>query len=303
MKNGEMWHDDSGNPVQAHGGCIIKHGGTWYWHGENKGVDNVSGTTRVPFAGVACYTSPNLRDWHFEGNVLEPNVGDPQSPLHTSRICERPKVIYNRKNNNFVLWMHLDNEDYSFARAGVAISDSPAGPFRFLAARHANRADCRDMTVFQDTDGAAYLVHSGDWNKTLYISQLNDDFTDFTGLYCKILIDQEREAPALFRHEKRYYMVSSGCTGWRPNSMLYATSPRLLSGALWKLIDNPCSGPGYRETFRGQSAYIFSISEKPYLLLDHWKPENLKQSGYSILPIFMDGEFMEIPWRDSFEGE
>jgi hypothetical protein len=85
--------------------------------------------------------------------------------------------------------------------------------------------------------------------------------------------------------------------------MLYAASPHLLSGSLWKLIDNPCSGSGYRKTFQGQSAWIFSINGKPYLLLDHWKPENLRQSGYSILPVFIDDDFMEIPWRDSFEGE
>ena len=298
-----MWFDDSGNPIQAHGGCIIPYEGMWYWYGENKGVDNVPGTARVPFTGISCYVSSNLRDWHFAGNVLEADQHDSASPLHRSSVCERPKVIYNQKDRRFVLWMHLDNENYSFARAGVAVSGSPTGPFQFLGARHANRTDCRDMTVFQDTDGRAYLVHSGDWNKTLYISQLNDEYTDFTGLYCKTMIDQEREAPALFFHDKRYYMVTSGCTGWRPNSMLYSISPHLLCGALWKLIDNPCSGPEYRKTFQGQSACIFSIGGKPCLLLDHWKPENLRQSGYSILPIFIDGDFMEIPWRDFFDGE
>jgi hypothetical protein len=303
MKNGEMWYDDRGNPIQAHGGCIIKYNGRWYWYGENKGVDNVPGTTRVPFIGVSCYTSSNLRDWHFEGNALEADRHDPASPLHTSKVCERPKVLYNQKNNRFVLWAHLDNENYSFARAGVAVADSPAGPFRFLAARHANRTDCRDMTVFQDLDGGACLVHIGDWNKTLYISQLNDEYTDFTGLYCKTMIDQEREAPALFRQNNRYYLVTSGCTGWRPNSILYSASPHLFCGGLWKLIDNPCSGPEYRKTFRGQSACIFSIEGKPHLLLDHWNPENLRDSGYSILPVFIDGDFMEIPWRDYFEGE
>jgi hypothetical protein len=263
----------------------------------------VPGTTRVPFVGIACYSSSSLRDWHFEGNVLEADRHDPLSILHTSRVCERPKVIYNQKNRCFVLWMHLDNENYSFARAGVAVSASPTGPFQFLAARHVNCTDCRDMTVFQDTDGTACLVHSGDWNKTLYISRLNDDYTDFTGLYCKTMIDQAREAPALFCHDKRYYMLTSGCTGWRPNSMLYSISPQLLCGSLWKLIDNPCSGPEYRKTFRGQSAYVFSVNGKPYLLLDHWKPENLRQSGYSILPVIIEGDFMEIPWQDSFEGE
>jgi hypothetical protein len=95
MKNGEIWLDDSGAPIQAHGGCIIKHEEKWYWYGENKGVDNVPNRNQVPFIGIACYMSSNLRDWHFAGNVLEADQHDPASPLHTSKICERPKVIYN----------------------------------------------------------------------------------------------------------------------------------------------------------------------------------------------------------------
>jgi hypothetical protein len=301
MKNGSIWLDDKGIPIQAHGGCIIKHGDTWYWYGENKGSENLPGKTQVPFIGISCYSSYNLRDWHFEKNVLEANKSDTGDPLYSSMVCERPKVIYNKKNDNFVLWAHLDNENYSFARAGVAVSDSPTGSFNFLAARHVNRVDCRDMTVFQDVDGKTYLLHSGDWNKTLYISQLNDDFTDFTGFFCKAMIDQEREAPAIVYHEGLYYMVTSGCTGWEPNSMLYSTSPQLLCGPLWKLIDSPCTGPHYRKSFGAQSSYIFSIDGEPFLLLDHWKPENLQQSGYSILPIYIKNGYIEIPWRDYFQ--
>lgn len=299
MKNGIIWQDDQGVPIQAHGGCIIRHDGIWYWYGENKGVENTPGSAQVPFVGVSCYSSKDLETWRFEGNVLEADKSG-QSPLHTSKVCERPKVLYNSKNHNFVLWMHLDNKNYSFARAGVAVSDSPTGKFRFVEARHANGVDCRDMTLFQDGDNSAYLLHSGDWNKTMYISQLNDDFTDFTGLFCKTMIDQAREAPAMLYHKGLYYMVTSGCTGWRQNSMLYSVSPQLLCGPRWRLIDNPCSGPGYRRTFGAQSTWIFYVDEQPYLLLDHWKPDNLRESGYSILPIQIDGDYMEISWQDNF---
>ena len=302
MKNGSLWYDDRGVPIQAHGGCIIEHDGIWYWYGENKDIDNLPGLTMVPFVGISCYSSVDLVNWHFEGNVLQANKDDPNNPMHVSKICERPKVIYNEKTRSFVLWMHLDNRGYSFARAGVAIARSPAGPFDFLGVRHVNRTDCRDMTVFRDTDGTAYLLHSGDWNKTMYISQLNGNFTDFTGFYTKAMIDQEREAPAILYHDGLYYMVTSGCTGWVPNSALYGISPNLASGARWKLIDNPCEGPDYRKTFKGKSAYIFFAGGLPYLMLDHWKPQNLRESGYSILRIYMDNGTMKIPWQDAFKG-
>ena len=37
FENGKVWLNDAGVPIQAHGGCIIPHGGMWYWYGEHKG--------------------------------------------------------------------------------------------------------------------------------------------------------------------------------------------------------------------------------------------------------------------------
>ena len=67
MKNGQIWQDADGNDIQAHGGCIIKHGDTYYWYGEHKGGENkitlfVSGqeVSRVDVIGISCYTSKDL---------------------------------------------------------------------------------------------------------------------------------------------------------------------------------------------------------------------------------------------------
>lgn len=300
MKNNTLWLDDNGLPIQAHGGCIIEFDNRFYWYGEHKGAENVPGKTQVPFIGISCYSSEDLKSWHYEGLMIKADQTDEQSELHPSRVCERPKVIYNAATKKYVMWFHLDREDYSYAKTGVAVSDNPAGPFTYLGVRHANYKDSRDMTLYCDGDGVAYLVHSSDWNKTLYFSRLTDDYTDFTGFYTKALIDQEREAPALFYKNGLYYLISSGCTGWQPNSALYAVSRHLLSG--WKLVDNPCTGIDSRKTFYAQSTFVFTIKGQEYLLLDHWKPENLKESGYSILPIHTDGDYMEIPWQEDFNS-
>jgi len=157
------------------------------------------------------------------------------------------------------------------------------------------------MTLFQDVDGTAYLVHSKDWNKTMNIARLNDSYTDVDGFYISVLKDQEREAPALCYHEGIYYMVTSGCTGWAPNSALFATCPHLLGQ--WKLIDNPCEGPDYRITYHAQSTYIFEAKGQKYLMFDHWIPNNLKKSGYTILPItFNADKTMTVCWQDEWKG-
>ena len=304
MKNGTCWLDDSGRPIQAHGGMIARFGEKWYWYGENKDGPTLRTQSvghRVDVVGVSCYSSHNLVDWHYEGLALGTRPDDPNHPLHPSMVVERPKVLFCEKTGRYVMWFHSDTPDYVSARAGCAISDTPEGPFEFLFATQPNRRDCRDINVYQDpVSGKAYVIHSGDWNHTLYFSELNDEYTGFTGNCFAQLVDQTREGGTVCLHDGVYYCVSSGCTGWLPNPTLYATTRFLTTPML--LVDNPCEGPRYRTTFDGQSTYIFEANSVFYLMLDHWKPEKLSESGYSILPIDFSGGRMTIRWREEFNG-
>lgn len=301
MKNGAIWKDIDGNDIQAHGGCIIEHRGVYYWYGENKGADNVPGTRRVDVIGVSCYSSSDLVNWKYEGLIFESNKDDKESPVHYTKVLERPKVIYNENTGKFVLWMHVDRADYTYAGVGIAISDTPTGKFKLIGVKVPNRQDSRDMTVYKDVDGRAYLVHSKDWNKTMNIARLTEDYTDLDGMYASVLIDQEREAPALFFLDGMYYMITSGCTGWDANAALFARCEHLLGK--WKLIDNPCRGDNADKTFFGQSTYIFEAGGRFYLMLDHWKPNELRNSGYSILPITIDSDQnLTVTWQDEWKG-
>ncbi len=299
MKNGQMWLDDAGNPIQAHGGNIIKYENKWYWYGEHKGAQNCPGLQRVDFIGISCYSSENLLDWHYEGLALEAAAAGSGHMLEPQNVIERPKVVYNKKTDQFVMWFHADTADYVYGGIGVAISKTPTGPFEFLYSTQPNKQDSRDMTIFIDQDDTAYLVHSSNWNKTLNISRLTDDYLKTDGFFISVLADQEREAPALFRKNGMYYMITSGCTGWDYNSALYAECPYLLGK--WKLIDNPCEGEGYRDTFKGQSTYVFEVDGEYYLMLDHWIPDDLQNSGYSILPIKVENNRLTVKWCDSPE--
>jgi hypothetical protein len=157
------------------------------------------------------------------------------------------------------------------------------------------------MTVYKDNDGTAYLFHSANRNKTMNIARLTDDYTNVDGFFVSVLADQEREAPALFFSDGMYYMISSGCTSWNPNAALYAECPHIMGK--WKLIDNPLEGKDARITFFGQSAYIFEAEGSFYLMLDHWKPNELRNSGYSILPIKVNPDkTLTVAWQDEWLG-
>lgn len=167
--------------------------------------------------------------------------------------------------------------------------------FKVIRIFKPNLQDCRDMTLFKDKD-KAYLIASSDGNKTLRVTELTADYTNVTRNSYKLFIDQEREAPTIFHTKDWYFMITSGCTGWSPNPALYSRSHALLTGQ--KLINNPCVGPESDKTFLGQPTYIFEVNGNFYLMLDHWKKDNLCDSGYSILPIKIEGRDLRIDWSE-----
>ncbi len=305
MKNGKMWKDTDGNDIQCHGGCILEHSGVYYWYGEHKGIDNDPGKARVDAIGVSCYSSKDLKNWKYEGLVL--SADESNEWLSPKGVIERPKVVYNEKTGKFVMWMHVAKADYSGSRAGIAVSSSPTGQFEFLCAKLPNVQDCADLTLFVDDDKTAYLVHAANHAKTLNVARLTDDYTDVDGLYYPTFCDQSREAPCVCKNDGMYFMITSGTSGWEPNPALYATWRRMLGQ--WCLRDNPCEGENYHMTFNGQGAFILETKGKYYFLLDHWVPENLKMSGYSLLPIefyqrspYENGRFMRIKWQEDWLG-
>ncbi len=308
FKPGDIWTDTSGAPINAHGGGILYHDNVYYWYGEIK-----SGKTwlpecnrswdgaRVDVVGISCYSSRDLYNWKYEGNVLAAVQNDPNHDLHTSKVMERPKVLYNAATKQFVMWMHVDSQDYATAHAGVAISSSPTGPFRYLGSIRPDGADSRDMTVFKDDDGKAYLFHASEKNATMHICLLTDDYLKPSGRFVRVFEGRSMEAPAVFKHQGRYYLMASGCTGWAPNEARSAVADSIWGP--WKELDNPCRGPQAEVTFRGQSTYVFPVADKPgtfILMADRWNQNDLPDSRYLWLPVTFTDKGFEVRWQPTW---
>jgi hypothetical protein len=300
FRPGEVWLDTAGQPIQAHSGGILIQGSTNYWYGE----DRTPGRRTC----VSCYSSTNLYDWKHEGVVLT-NAAVP------GPILERPKVIFNPPTGKYVMWMHLEQRGgYHFSRAGIATSDSPTGPFLFKEAMRPITNDFdyrdddpdhqkefggtyRDMNLFVDDDGKAYVFYASEGNWTMYVVRLNDEFTgpvtpavqDKT--WARILVRRMREAPAPFKYQGRYYLITSACTGWAPNAADCAVADHILGP--WESKGNPCTGPGADKTFGTQSTCVFPVPGKPgrfIFMADAWKPRQLSDSRYVWLPLVVGPE-------------
>ena len=343
IKPGETWPDTDGNHINAHGGAIIQIDGIYYWFGESRLPKGEQDRTKY---GVGCYSSKDLLTWKNEGIALRV-IADTSSLLQPGCVIERPKVLFNKKTNKFVMWFHheLKGQGYKAAMTGLAISDKITGPYKYIRSLRPNagtwpqnfteeqknlkvkdgdlkswseewkqavrdglfvRRDfaggqmARDMTLFVDKDGKAYHIHSAEENMTLHFSELTDDYLDFTGRYYRVLPGESNEAPAIFYAKGKYFMFTSGTTGWKPNPGRLSVADKLTGE--WKAIGNPCRGTEEENkiTFGSQSTNVLVINPKKDIFVymgDRWTPENLYDSRHIWLPVEWEGEMPVIRWQ------
>jgi len=309
FRPGAGWTDQDGAAINAHGGGMLVHDGTYYWYGENKEgrtwlpkVNKKWDGYRVDITGIRCYSSRDLYTWKDAGLVLKAVPDDPAHDLHPSKVAERPKVAFNAQSRKFVMWLHIDTPDYQAARAGVAVADFPTGPFTYLGSVKPEGADSRDQTLFVDDDGKAYRIYSSEGNKTTYISLLTDDYLQHTGKYVKAFVGRKMEAQVVFKRGGRYWFIASGCTGWDPNTARSAVADSIWGP--WKESGNPCVGANQRKTFRAQSAFVFPVAGKPDALIftaDRWNKTNLPDSRYVWLPVRFAGAGLRLEWSNAWD--
>lgn len=160
----------------------------------------------------------------------------------------------------------------------------------------------RDMTLFVDDDKKAYHIYSSEDNQTLQIAELSTDYTSHSGKYIRILAGGRNEAPAIFKHNNKYWLISSGCTGWKSNAARLSVAENIMGD--WETVGNPCIGEGRHNTFDSQSTYILPVAGKEdcfIFMADRWKAKELSDSRYIWLPISFDNQgFPQIEWHDEW---
>ena len=324
FRSGELWPDDHGVHLNAHGGGVLLSHGIYYWFGEHKIAGHDGNTAQV---GVHGYSSADLHHWKDEGIALAVSHQS-TSDLVAGCIIERPKVIFNARTGKFVMWFHLElrGQGYSAARCGVAVADKVTGPYVYQRSFRPdagawpvgvtpaeqtpgpnNRLErdftggqmARDMTLFADDDGKAYVVFASENNRTLHISQLSDDFLGTVGRYARVLPDGSNEAPVIFKRAQKYYLITSGTSGWAPNAARSAVADHIFGP--WKSLGNPCRGTPEenRTTFESQGTFALAVPGKEDRLIfmaDRWRPNNPIDGRYVWLPIEWEGTAPVLRW-------
>ena len=263
---GTAWDDQNGINVQGHGGNIIQVGSTFYWFGENKTNENSSND---PFQSIRCYSSTDLAHWTFVSDALTQQASGDLGP---NRIVERPKVIYNATTGVYVMYMHIDTNNYSIGKVGVATSSSVSGPYTYLGSFKPLGLQSWDLNLFQDDDGTAYLLtHAGD--NYLHIDRLSADYLSVTSSVAQL--QPNYEAPAMLKVNGCYYLFGSELTGWNSNDNKYTMATNLAGPwSNWNLF-----APEGSETYNSQTAYILPVTGSQgttiMFMADRWNASDL----------------------------
>lgn len=314
-------------------------------------ASNHNGLMKSPYSSLSALNSDEYIDelnaLYENDNLTFEEKQQMYREFNWNRVVERPKVIYNDKTGKYVMWWHQDGPRmglYSVASAGIAISDSPTGPFKYLCTRRVTMTGVlttgngdgmlRDMTLFKDDDGTAYVIYSSEENATTIIHKLNDEYTGLSGDledisqntpanftegvdYVRVFVGQYREAPAMFKDGDTYYLITSGQSGWNPNPCQYSYVEGDIFGE-WApnkkfAVNDIPYGTQQETTFRSQSTFILPVRDedgnkvpgKFVYMGDRWFRENLQDSRYIWLPLNFNGETHEITmeWQDEWSFE
>ncbi|MFE7270940.1 family 43 glycosylhydrolase [Streptomyces sp. NPDC057623] len=190
---------------------IVRFGDTFYLYPTTDGFEGWSGTQ------FKAYSSTDLVHWKDHGVILDlgPDVSWADSRAWAPTIAE--------KDGKYYFYFCAD------ANIGVAVSDSPTGPFKDALGAPLLKAgqlsgQMIDPAVFTDDDGQSYLYWG---NGRAYVAPLNADMTSIdTSKIKDITPSGYNEGTFVIKRKGTYYfMWSENDTRDENYRVAYATGP------------------------------------------------------------------------------
>jgi hypothetical protein len=227
------------------------------------GHDEAKGREMFTMWDWLCFSSKDLKTWTPHGPIMR--VTDfkwAARDAWASQVVER--------NGKFYFYATVrHNHHHPGMAVGVAVSDSPTGPF--VDARGTalitddltpgpNGWDDIDPTVFIDDDGTAWLCWG---NPNCYLARLKPNMIELDGPIQKIHVPNYTEGPWLYKRGKLYYLVYAAFAHqgmWE--KICYATAPKVTGPWTYRGIITGQARNSYTIhpaviDLRGQSYFIY----------------------------------------------
>ncbi|RSM88669.1 beta-xylosidase [Kibdelosporangium aridum] len=170
---------------------IAVFGDTYYMYATTDGFPNWGSTT------FKVWSSKDLVNWTDHGVALDLGPG----VSWADKNAWAPAIAY--RNGKYYFYFCAE------AKIGVAVSDSPTGPFvdsgQPLISRNPDSGQAIDPAVFTDDDGQAYLYWG---NGSAYVVPLNNDMVSFDQAKVKRItgLTDFREGLFMVKRNGTYYL-------------------------------------------------------------------------------------------------
>jgi hypothetical protein len=230
IKNDIFWNTKDGQPISSQGGGIFKFADPvtgvkkYYWYGvhyeEADSYRNAPFVTlpNATFQSVPCYSSTDLVNWTFEGDVLTKAETNKSGKTWVGRLG----VAYIKELNKYAMFVQHGNQVL------ITVSDSPTGQFTWHQKINMEpmigTTNTGDQTVFTDEDtGKSYLIYSyGKGRNKIYVSEIGVKDGKVNLLDCtQIFKGESREGNCMFKYNNKYYMFASNIYGWDASHAYY----------------------------------------------------------------------------------
>jgi GH43 family beta-xylosidase len=216
-------HRTGGNPIitdvfTADPAALVHQGRVYLYTGHDIAPENNAGYRMHDWL---CFSSTNMVDWEDHGSPLAvKNFSWAKADAWASQVIER--------DGKFYWYVAVEHGSIHGKAIGVAVADSPTGPFQdargsALVSNDMTKAtpiswDDIDPTVWLEEDGQAYLF----WGNTAcYYAKLKPNMIELAGPIQTVDLPHFTEAPWIHKHGELYYL--SYATGF-PEKIAYATS-------------------------------------------------------------------------------
>lgn len=271
IHNDFIVYDTEGNAVHTRSGTLRKFGTTYYWYGSANG-----------FSNQMCYSSTDLLHWTNKGAVI------------VAPSTNRMDVLYNDSTKLYVMFLKTGSS--SACNLGIATSPTPDGKFTLVTSNPVQGSPIGDMSVWQDTDGKAYLAYVWDsipGANSGGVSQhaLALMSPDYQSVSKRMMLWNagSREGMCVMKAHGLYYYISS-LTLWTQSteSQYYtATSP----AGPWTTKLQPILVPGNTKnnSWDTQSDFVYNFNgpkDTVYMYGgDRWeRPDPARLGDYAWLP-------------------
>lgn len=313
IKNDIFWNTKDGLPLNSQGGGIFKFADPvtgvqkYYWYGVQYVEANLYRSNpaitlaKSTFEAVTCYSSTDLVNWTFEGNVLTKDKANPTGKSWVGRLG----VCYIKELKKYAMFVQHDKEVL------ITLSDSPTGEFvwdkKINMEKMIGTSNTGDQTVFTDEDtGKSYLIYSyGRGRNKIYVSEIGLIDGKVNLLDCtEVFKGESREGNCMFKYQNKYYMFASNIYGWDGSFAYYLVAddirgPYLPTNDM--LIMKGCEGDFAHIS---QTGFFFSVkgSKQETIVYcgDRWADFAGNGLGYNQwCPISFDGK---VPYFNSLSS-